>query len=265
MKFQEKTYTGITSSTTTITAYFTRKSRGKRKINFSLPFLVQVLIPVVSLFFILGFAFLPFFLHIEAKRLRIENISSISQLVKKDILDFFEEKSGQDVRDLIHSVFSACEKSLWTKSCQVDFALPDVISVKFEEIIPVAFLLDGDKIFIVSQYGEKIQTPILISEMYEKGLNTFPIPFLIIKSVNCSLKEIADFLKYLYDVKKGFADQVVCLDFSVEVYSRQGYKIILPRNDMNYAFSRFLNVESKIQKEGISEVDFRGNDKAFIK
>jgi cell division septal protein FtsQ len=262
MKF-EKTYAGLTSSTTTITAYTTRRSRRKGKIN--LPFLVQVLTPVISLFFILGFAILPFFLHIEAKRLRIENISSISQLVKKDILDFFEENSGKDVKDLIHSVFSACEKSLWTKSCQVDFALPDIISVKFEEIIPVAFLLDGDKVFIVSQYGEKIQTPILISEMHQKGLNTFPIPFLIIKSGNCSLKEIADFLNYLYDVKKNFADQVVCLDFSVEIYSRQGYKIILPRDDMKYAFSRFLSVESKIQREGISEVDFRGNDKAFIK
>jgi hypothetical protein len=263
MKFQEKTYTGLTSSSLNITAYITRKSRGKIKIN--LPFLVQVLAPAISLFFILGFAFLPFFLNIEAKRLRIENVSFISQLVREDILDFFEENSGDDVRDLIHSVFSACEKSLWTKSCQVDFALPDIISVKFEEIVPVAFLLDGDKIFIVSQYGEKIQTPILISEMYEKGINNFPIPFLIIKSENCSLKEISDFLKYLYDVKKNFADQVVCLDFSVEVYSRQGYKIILPRDEMKYAFSRFLNVESKIQKEGISEVDFRGNGKAFIK
>jgi hypothetical protein len=51
----------------------------------------------------------------------------------------------------------------------------------------------------------------------------------------------------------------------VEIYSREGYKIILPRDDMKHAFSRFLNVETKIKEKGISEVDFRGNDKVFVK
>jgi hypothetical protein len=50
----------------------TLQGRSRRKGKINLPFLVQVLTPVISLFFILGFAILPFFLHIEAKRLRIE-------------------------------------------------------------------------------------------------------------------------------------------------------------------------------------------------
>jgi hypothetical protein len=221
--------------------------------------------PLLSFFIVFFLAIFPFFVPLEVKRIRIENISSISELVRKDILNFFDPNSGGKLKDIIYSVFSACEKSLWARSCQVDFALPDILVVRFDEILPRALLLDQDKVFIVSQYGEKIQTPILLHQIHENGLNNFPVPFLIIRSPSCSLKEISDFLNYLYEIRKGFADQVVCLDFSVEIYSREGYKIILPRDDMKRAFARFLNVESKIKEKGISEADFRGNDKVFVK
>ena len=229
------------------------------------------IVPILSLLVILGFSLYPFFFDFEAKRVRFENISYIGYLVKKEIFSKLKEDDGggenmKSVKKMLPVIYSLCDESLWTRSCRVDFSYPDVIKVKFDEVRPIAFLLEGDKVFLVSDRGEKLTKPFSFAEVYELGLDRFSLPFVVMESKSCSLHEIVDFVKYMKDMKGDFADQIVCFDFSVEIYSKSGYKVILPREDIKTAFLRFMKFEQDISSDDdVREVDVRGGEKIYVR
>ena len=243
-----------------------RRSADSKSVKQSFVFIV----PLFSFLAILGFFLYPFFSDFEVKRLRFENISYIGYLVKKEIFSKLKEKEGDSnnigsVKKILPVIYSLCDESLWTRSCRVDFSYPDVIKVRFEEVRPIAFLLEGDKIFLVSDRGEKLTKPFSFSEVYELGLDRFSLPFVVMESESCSIHEIADFVKYMKDIKGDFADQIVCFDFSVEIYSKSGYKVILPREDIKTAFLRFMKFEQDISADDVREVDVRGGEKIYVR
>jgi hypothetical protein len=186
--------------------------------------------------------------------------------VKNDIFSGLggEGSSISSAKEAVSLIYSLCTRSLWARECKVDFSYPDVVKVSFEEVVPVAFLLENDKVFLVSDRGEKLTKTFSLSDIYEIGLDKFSLPFVVFQSETCSLEEIAEFVKYIKDVKGDFADQIVCFDFSLEIYSKHGYKIILPREDIKSAFLRYVKFEGEIS-EGVKEIDLRGGEKVFVR
>ncbi len=238
---------------------------------------VNKYIPIITSFLLFSFGVFPFFFSFSVSRLRFENISFVSELLKKDIFENMgdlikEKKMDLDSKNLdskklnprfiLKSIYEICQLSVWTKKCEVDFLLPGLAVINFVEIEPIGFLLDGDKVFLISTDAQKVSS-IPISHIYELGLNKLSLPFIKIESGRCSLDEIVSLISYMRSLGANYIDQVVCFDFSFELFTDEGYRVILPKDDVQVAFAKFVRLKEGM--EGVSEIDVRGVEKIFVK
>lgn len=202
------------------------------------------------------------FVNFKVGRIRIDDISYISSLVREDIVSNFS--SELNLASIVKEVHSICENSPWASNCRVSFNLPDTINVEFEKVIPVAFLIEDDgKLSFLSRDGQKITTQVNVSKIY-RFKERFSLPFVKIQSQRCSAEQIADFINYVRKKSPDFLDQVICSDFSLEIYSNEKYKVILPLDDLYGAFDRFLKMKNQIMNNA-TEVDARGKEGIFVK
>ena len=264
MRFSDSTYTGYSI---TYDRYAQRKSdRVKLKLGLKAEFLSS-LFPIFSSLLFSFFVVLPFFFDFRVDRIRIDNFSSISELVKKDILQSFEKMKMSEfdygsLENFLYFLWRACEDSLWARNCSVSFSLPNLVELKFDEVFPVALLVDGDKVFVVSSDYSKIQTPLTLNQVYSIGLQDFTLPFLFLKSERCDLENISKFIMYVSSSTRDI-EQIVCFDFSLELYTKQGQKIILPKDDLYSSFSRFLSLKQNLGSA--KEIDMRNEEKVFVR
>ncbi len=239
---------------------------------FSCTYKEMLFVPFFSLLFFLLFASVPLFVKFDIFRIRIEGASlRISEIVKKDIFSRIQlEDTGinltgrfsfVDMLGFFSLLHSACQKSIWTVLCHVDFRFPDLVLIEFEAVKPIGFLAENGYVFLVSDNGDKLSEPISISKIYELKLNY--LPFIKIESSRCNIKDIISQIKTL--AEKINPDQIVCLDFSLEVYLRDGYKAVFPRDNFENAFHRFVKFLDELSDRSISEIDMRGDGKIFVK
>lgn len=205
--------------------------------------------------------FVPHTLGFRVNRIRIDDVSFISDFVREDIVSNFHYDA--DVYSAVKAIHRICESNAWASKCKVSFSLPDTINVEFDKIIPVALLVDDSgKVYFVSNTGEKIETHITLSLIY-KFRSKLNLPFIKLQSQRCSIPDIVRFISYVERELPRFIDQFICSDFSVELYSTDKYKVMLPIDDLYGAFSRFLRMRSHITDA--VEVDARGREKIFVK
>lgn len=224
--------------------------------------LTEISVNLFILFMYVVFLVIPFLVDVKVKRLRIENFSYISELVKKDIFGNFDV-SNFKVSRIAEEIYERCQSSQWAKDCRVSFELPDTLVVDFKEVLPVAFLVESDgRISILSDSGNKIETQVYLSDIVNFR-EEFRLPFIMLRSERCEVENLSRFIVFVNEVAPDFIDQIVCSDFSVEIYSTEKYKVILPSDDLFGAFSKFLSMRNQIKNA--SEIDVRGEDGIFIK
>lgn len=264
MRFSDSTYTGYSVA---YDRYAHRSSDIKKsKLGLRTEFLSSTF-PIFSSLIFSFFVILPFFFDFRVDRIRIDNFSSVSELVKRDILESFEKLKASEfdygsLSDFLYFLWRACEDSLWAKNCSVSFSLPNLVELKFDETVPIALLIDGDKVFVVSSDYSKIQTPLTLNQVYSIGLQRFSLPFLFLKSERCNLEEISKFIIYISSATRDI-EQIVCFDFSLELYTKHGQKIILPKDDLYSSFSRFLILKQNLGSA--KEIDMRNEEKVFVR
>ncbi len=203
----------------------------------------------------------PFFADFKIGRIRIDDVSYISDLVRDEIANSFDVNS--DISSSVQQIYKKCESSPWASDCRVSFQVPNVINVEFRKVVPVAFLIEDDgKVSFISGDGQKIETHINISRLY-KFKEKLSLPFVKFQSSRCSMKDIADFISYVRSEIPNFLDQVLCSDFSLEIYSTEKYKVILPLDDLYDSFNRFMKMRNQIGN--VSEIDVRGKNGIFVR
>lgn len=216
---------------------------------------------VISVVYILLVIYPFLFVDSKVRRIRIDDVSYISDLVRDEIINNFDGSS--DIGSSVERIYGICESSSWASDCRVGFEIPDVVIVEFRKVVPVAFLIEDDGIvYFISQDGQKIMTPLNISKLY-KFKEKLSLPFVRFQSSKCSMKDVVDFINYVRAEVPNFLDQILCSDFSLEIYSTEKYKVILPLDDLYGSFNRFMKMRSQIGS--VSEVDVRGKDGIFVK